>query len=170
MKKVAIATVNTRPLPFKNIFSSFPLLHAVKQFQSTTNAIYIYIAYLLKWNMHDIDSTHSSILTWNIRCSRTVNVPINRSSCWTYADMLLMSKLTGFPFRHTVPDTSTFEMLRCDNTFNKVVFPDPLYNIDRKKYLMAARFGLKSYSSKHLFTTHHFCSHLNVPSTDIFYI
>ena len=59
-----------------------------------------------------------------------------------------MSKLTGFPFRHTVPDTSTFEMLRCDNTFNKVVFPDPLYNIERSKKLMAVRFALKPYSPK----------------------
>ena len=124
------------PLPFNiTYFQAFPYCMQSNKFRALpVTYIYTSIYWIFlkcNWCMHDIDS---SVLTWNIRCSRTVNDPINRSSCWTYADMLLMSKLTGFPFRHTVPDTSTFEMLRCDNTFNKVVFPDPLSLQEKKLF------------------------------------
>jgi len=67
------------------------------------------------------------ILTWNIKCSRTVSVPMNRSCCWTYAETAVNNLLlTGIPLIDLIPDSITLWSLLNVREFNKVVLPAPL--------------------------------------------
>ena len=65
--------------------------------------------------------------TRNVRCSLTVMAPINRSSCWTYAEMLAMLLLsTTTPFTRTSPCRINDPLFRKVRTFSNVDFPAPL--------------------------------------------
>lgn len=65
--------------------------------------------------------------TINFKCSKTVNVPINKSSCGTKPIKLpTSSAFTSFPFILIVPVTWKFLGVRKLSVFNKVVFPLPL--------------------------------------------
>lgn len=67
------------------------------------------------------------MFTWKIRCSFTVKHPMNKSSCWTYADFAAISfRCTCFPLRHTQPEILTLRRFLQVIQFIKVVFPDPL--------------------------------------------
>lgn len=64
--------------------------------------------------------------TWNTKCSRTVKVPMNRSSCCTYADTLVIEAPTFSPFTKTSPFTTSLRRFRLVRTLSSVVFPAPL--------------------------------------------
>ena len=65
--------------------------------------------------------------TRNVRCSLTVMAPINRSSCWTYAEMLAMLLLsTTTPLTRTSPCRISDPLFRKVRTFSNVDFPAPL--------------------------------------------
>lgn len=69
-----------------------------------------------------------SILTkaWKIKCSLTVNVPMNKSSCCTYADLEIIElELTLRPLIATVPEVTIFFPDLSVNAFKSVVFPAP---------------------------------------------
>ncbi len=101
--------------------------------------------------------------TWNIKCSRTLSVPINRSSCCTYADnAIILLTFAVLPFSFTTPFTSTFDRFLWVNTFISVVFPAPL-----NYYILKFRFGKFANVLKHLIIC---IKYLNRNKTNIFQI